>query len=118
MLLDVVRTTTLGSQQRVDRIYKKRGAYGVLREVNIIDSDYVKSRYIKLLLKKNLNNPDIISVLEVVGDDVDSDYYKADILKNNSVSLMSTEASISAFINAASRIDSDHHKAEVLKKIP
>ena len=116
ILLDVVRTTTLGSEERVDRIYKKRGAYGVLKEVDFMDSDYVKSRYLKLLLKKNLNNPDMISVLNTIGSDMDSDYHKADILKNSFHQFSSTDTRLSAFINAVSEIDSDHHKAEVLKK--
>nr|WP_298998858.1 hypothetical protein [uncultured Allomuricauda sp.] len=116
ILLDVVRTTTLGSQQRVDRIYKKRGAYGVLKEVGYMDSNHVKSRYLKLLLKKNLKNPDIALVLKAIENDVDSDYHRADILKSNTSRFLSTEANISAYINAASQIDSDHHKAEVLKQ--
>ncbi|SNY99989.1 hypothetical protein [Flagellimonas pacifica] len=117
ILLEVVRTSTLGSEQRVDRIYRKGGAYGVLKEVGFIGGNHVKSRYIKLLLEKDLKNADLISVLKVVGDDIDSDHHRADILKANITKFLSTEASITAFIEAASEIDSDHHKAEVLKRL-
>lgn len=116
ILLEVVRTTTLGSEQRVNRIYKQGGTYGVLKEVDFIGSNYVKARYIKLLLKKDLKNADLISILNVIGDDIDSDHHRADILKNNTSKFLATEASTSAYIEATAEIDSDHHKAEVLKR--
>nr|WP_299344914.1 hypothetical protein [Allomuricauda sp.] len=116
ILLEVVRTTTLGSEQRVNRIYKKRGTHGVLREVDIMESNHVKARYIKLLLKKDLKNADVISTLHAIGDGIDSDHHRADILKGNTSKFLNTEGSTTAFIYAASEINSDHHKAEVLKK--
>ncbi|KQC29072.1 hypothetical protein AAY42_03525 [Flagellimonas eckloniae] len=116
ILLEVVRSTTLGSEQRVNRIYRKTGAYGVLKEIDYIGGDHVKAKYIKLLLQKDLKNADYISILNVIGDDIDSDHHKADILKNNTSKFLKTEASAAAYIEAASEIDSDHHMAEVLKK--
>jgi len=115
ILPEVIRSSTLGAEERVDRLYKKRGTYAVLQEVSQIDSDYVKSTYIKLLLDKNPKNGDLISILKVVGSDIGSDHHKATILQHNAKAFLETEASTNAYINATGRINSDHHKANVLK---
>lgn len=116
ILPEILRSSTIAAEQRVDRMYGKGGTRAVLREVDYMDSDYVKSYYIKLLLNKNPKNSDLIPILEVVGDDIDSDHHKAEILKHNTKGFLATEASTAAYIKAAEQIDSDHHMAEVLKK--
>jgi len=115
ILLDVVRTTTLGSEQRVDRMYRKGGYYPVLKEIDIIDSDYVKARYIKLLMEKKMDEKGLLGVLKRIGK-VSSDHHQADILKYNSALFLSSDALRSTFIETTGKINSDHHKAEVLKK--
>ena len=116
ILPEVLRSSTLGASERVDRFYKKGGTYAVLQEVGQIDSDFVKAAYIKLLLDKNPKSSDLITILEVVGTDIDSDHHKAEILKRNTKAFLDSEAATSAYIKTAGRINSDHHKAEVLKK--
>ncbi len=113
ILLEVVRSTTLGSEKRVNRMYKKGGYYPVLKEVDQITSDYVQTRYLKLLLEKNLGEKGLVATLKRVGD-IDSDHHKASILKSNTKSFLSTPATTTAYIRAASKIDSDHHSATVL----
>ncbi len=115
ILLEVVRTTTLGAEKRVNRLYKKGGYYQVLKEVDKIYSDYVQAKYIKLLLDKNLDEKGLIATLERVGD-IDSDHHKADILKHNTNAFLSTKGTTASFIHAAGKIDSDHHTASVLKR--
>ncbi len=115
ILLEVVRTTTLGAEKRVDRMYRKGGSYAVLNEVDKIESSHVKSRYIKLLLEKNPKSADLISILKAVGQ-IDSDHHKADILKRYTNTFLTTEEATSAYITTTGNIDSDHHKADVLKK--
>ncbi|GMN08892.1 hypothetical protein MTsPCn9_06520 [Croceitalea sp. MTPC9] len=116
ILLEIVRTTTLGAEKRVDRMYKQGGSYKVLKEVGNISSEHVKSRYVKLLLDKDLKEKDIISVLNTVGEDIDSDHHIASILKHNIKHFIISEGATAAYIKTAGKIDSDHHKAEVLKK--
>ncbi|GMN05200.1 hypothetical protein MTsPCn5_05880 [Croceitalea sp. MTPC5] len=115
ILLEVVRTTTLGAEKRVNRLYKAGGSYKVLKEVGKITSNHVKSRYIKLLLKKELKEADLIAVLNEVAE-IDSNHHQADILKNNTNVFLAHKGTTAAYIKAAGTIDSDHHKAEVLKK--
>ncbi len=114
ILLEVVRTTTLGAEKRVNRMYRQGGAPKVLREVDKIASDHVKSKYIKLLLNKDLKESDVVAVLGEVAT-IDSDHHKASILKYNTTTFLKSENSTSSYIRTAGNINSDHHKADVLK---
>ncbi|WP_235294757.1 hypothetical protein [Portibacter lacus] len=114
ILLEVVRTTTLGSEKRVDRLFANGGATAVVNEVKQINSDHVKSQYLKLLLNKNLRNEDYIPLLEEISD-IDSDHHKADILKYNMNSFLRNKYVTTEYIKTVGSIDSDHHKAEILK---
>ena len=116
ILLDVVRSTTLGSEKRVNRMYKKGGYYPVLKEIDIIDSDYVKARYIKLLMDKKMDERGLLGTLKRIAK-VNSDHHQADILKHNSALFLSTDALRSTYIETAGKINSDHHKADVLKTL-
>ncbi len=116
ILPEVLRSTSIGAEQRVSRIYKKGGTYAVLKEVENIESDYVKATYVKLLLQKNPSSKNLSTILEVVANDIDSDYHRADILKRNTKAFLGTEASTTAYIQAAGAIDSDYHKADILKQ--
>lgn len=116
VLPDVLRSSTLAAKQRVDRFYAKGGTSAVLREVGLMDSDYVKSAYIKLLLDKNLKNGDLISILKLVGSDINSDHHQAQILKHNTKAFLTSEATTGAYIEATGQINSDHHQSDVLKK--
>ena len=115
ILLEVVRTTTLGAEKRVDRMYRKGGYYPVLKEVDAIESDHVKSRYVKLLLEKRLDEKGLIGTLKRVGG-IGSDHHKADILKRNTTAFLTSDAVTTSYSETTGRINSDHHKAEVLKR--
>ena len=115
ILLEVVRTTTLGAEKRVDRMYRKGGANKVLNEVDHMSSDHVKSVYLKLLSKKDLNSKDWIALLNTVSE-IESDYHKADILKHNALAILSSSEATAAYIRVCGKIESDHHKADVLLK--
>src|SRR5690606_21708178 len=54
ILPEIVRNTTLAAESRVNRIYQRGGAKAVISEINIIESDYVRARYGKLLLQKDI----------------------------------------------------------------
>ena len=115
ILLEVVRTTTLGSEKRVDRMYRKGGYYPVLKEIDAIESDYVKTRYLKLLLEKRLDEKGLIGALKRVKA-VNSDHHKAEILKHNARAFLTSDAVTSSYIQTTGSINSDHHKSEVLKR--
>lgn len=117
ILQEVVRTSTIAAQSRVNRFYKRGGARAVMSEVKRMDSDYVKAAYIKILLKKNLKNSDLINVIETAGSSIKSDHYVSQILKANQKAFLATDATRTAYIKAASSIGSDHYRSQILKTV-
>jgi hypothetical protein len=116
ILPDIVHRSTLGAEGRVDRFYNKGGAQGVMNEIKSIESDYVKAHYAKLLLKKNISNSELPSIITTLGDVIDSDYYLAGVLQSNISKMMATKESTDAFFQAAKNINSDYYKSNVLKE--
>lgn len=116
ILPDIVRSTTIGAEKRVNRFYSRGGVTSVLNEIDRLKSDYVQTKYYKLLLEKNLNNSELIKVIEGVGNDVDSDYYLAEILQSNQKIFLANSQLISAYMKAAKNINSDYYLSEVLTK--
>ena len=108
ILQDLVKSTTIAAQSRVDRFYKKGGAREVMYEVESMESDYVKAAYIKILLKKRLSNNELLTVVKTSGEEIKSDYYLSEILKSNKKAFLATNQTKTAFINAVKTIDSDH----------
>lgn len=117
VLQEIVRSTTLAAEARVNRFYSKGGANAVLAEIGRIESDYVNAAYFKLLLEKNLSNSELVKTIEVAGKEIDSDYYLASILEANQKAFLSNSQTITAYINAAKSIESDHYLTSVLKKV-
>lgn len=117
ILIDVVRSTTLGAESRVQRFYTQGGAKAVIDEIKQIDSDYVESRYFSLLLEYDLNDSELVSVIETAGNRISSDHYLAQILKSNQKAFLSSGRTIDAYINACKSINSDHYITEVMKQV-
>lgn len=117
ILPEVVRTTGIGAESRVNRFYKKGGVNGVLNEIGNMESDHVKSAYFQLLLKKNLSNKELVNVIEETGNEIDSDHYLTEILKSNQKAFLANSQTISAYIDACKSIESDHYLTSVLKRV-
>lgn len=117
ILPEIVRTTKIAAESRVERFYKKGGVKAVMREVGKIESDYVKAAYIKILLKKNINNSELVNVINTVGDEVKSDYYVSQILKSNQKRFLATNATKTAYINAVKNVKSDYYTSQILKAV-
>ncbi|NNF34723.1 MAG: hypothetical protein HKN68_11465, partial [Saprospiraceae bacterium] len=114
VLQEVLRSTMIGAEGRVDRMYAQGGASRVLSEIREMDSDYVTAGYLDLLLDKNLSNNEMIEAIEVTGT-IDSDHYRAEILKGHQKKFLSNASATTAYINATNDMDSDHYKTEVLR---
>lgn len=117
ILPEILRTTTIAAQSRVDRFYRKGGASRVLSEVSKMKSDYIKAAYIKLLLKKNLNTSDLVKTITSTGNYIKSDHYVTQILKSNQKAFLKNSRTVSAYIEATKSIKSDHYVTSVLKKV-
>ena len=117
ILPEIVNSTTIAAQNRVDRLYKKGGASRVLTEVDGMKSDFVRSAYIQLLLEKNLSSNDLIASIQSAANLVTSDYYISEILKGNQKIFLKDDRTMTAFVNATQSIDSDYYKSGIVKKV-
>lgn len=117
VLPEILRSTTIGAESRVDRFYKKGGAKDVLDEIKKMESDYVQSAYFKLLLKKPLSSKEVTNTLNTVGKVISSDHYLANILRKNQELFLKNSSSIDAYISAAKTVGSDHYLTQILKSI-
>lgn len=116
ILPEVVRSTGIAAESRVNRFYKQGGVDAVLHEISRLESDYVRSIYGKLLLKKSeLTNHDLITAINGLSREIDSDYYLSEMLKDNSARFLKNDKTAEAYFDAVSNIGSDYYSAEVLK---
>ncbi|HCX21146.1 MAG: hypothetical protein CMB89_12030 [Flammeovirgaceae bacterium] len=114
VLPELVRSTTIAAESRVNRIYKKGGASALINELSLLNSDYVSDKYFELAFEKPLTDQDQAKALEVAGETVNSDHYLSQILSNYLKKFGLSETTVSNFIEAADEISSDHYKTNVL----
>ncbi|MBL0740091.1 hypothetical protein [Chryseolinea lacunae] len=116
ILPEIVRSTTLGAEGRVNRFFKQGGSPSVLKEINGMESDYVKAHYAKLLLDKSIPPADMPNVITQLASAIHSDYYLSTVLQNNITKMMATPESADAFFKGTQKINSDYYKSVVLKE--
>ena len=116
ILPDLVRSTGIAARSRVNRFYKKSGVNGVMDEIEIIRSDYVKQIYAKELYQLPLTNAELASTIVELSREVSSDYYLAQIMTDNAGKFMKSENTSTAYMQASKNIGSDYYNAQVLTK--
>lgn len=117
ILPELVRSTTIGAESRVNRFFNRGGAQAVLNEIENLQSDYVKHHYANKLMKvRGLEAKDYAKIINTLANEIDSDYYLSEFLKYNADKLLSTQESTDALLAATNEIDSDHYKTEVIKE--
>lgn len=117
ILQEVVQSTTINLENRVDRFYARGGTSKVLKEIAPIESDYVKEAYYDYLMQKNPPAADVPSILNQIGSEIESDHYATELLKKHHAAFLATDQSIAAYIKACRSIESDHYTSEVLKEV-
>ncbi len=116
IMLELVRTTTIGAESRVNRFYKQGGATAVVNEIRNLESDHVKAHYASLLMKQNVPVADYGMIANGISGTIDSDHYMAEFLKDNVEKFMHNKEATEALFAATRRMDSDHYKTEVIKE--
>lgn len=116
ILPQIVRTTTLASEGRVNRIYSKDGVSGVLAELSRLEGDYTRAHYAKLLLEKNIADSELSSVITKIADVINSDYYLSTVFQSNVGRMLSTPQAAEAFFQGTKKINSAYYKSVVLKE--
>ncbi len=116
VLPELVRSTTIGAESRVNRFYRLGGTKGVLNELESIESDHVKAHYANLLMKLGVSTKDYGPIVSQVAESIDSDHYLTEFLKDNMAKFLQTKESAEAVFIATGKMDSDHYKSEVIKE--
>lgn len=114
ILPELLNTTTIGSEDRVNRLYAKGGASSVLGIIGNLGGDHVKTHYLGLLLQKNLKPNEITATIDKTISEIDSDHFQTEIYKKISPSYFND---INQLRRAVESIDSDHFKTQLLKPI-
>src|SRR5690606_5695486 len=114
MLPELLNTSTIAADSRVDRLYGRGGTKAVLGILPQLKGDHVKSSYLAILMKKNLNKADVIAVIDAVSSNLDSDHIKLEEYKNIPASYFEDTDQLTKVV---SNLDSDHFKAQLLKPI-
>jgi len=118
ILPDIIRNSGLDLENRVNKIYKKKGVNGFLSELEETDSDYFRSRMVSYLLQNNsLEKVELQSLIREFPYRIDSDYELSQIYKKyNSVFLQDAEVSVD-FFNSLAELSSDYELSQVLKSV-
>jgi hypothetical protein len=116
ILPELVRSSTIGAEGRVDRFFRKGGASAVLAEFENLEGDYTKHHYGKLLLAKNIPANEIPKVITTLADKIESDYYLATLFKDSMDKLLVSKDAGDAFFLATESIESDYYKSVVMRE--
>ncbi len=116
ILPEVVRTTTVAAESRVNRYYRKGGVQAVLDEINILEGDYLKAHYANLLMKLPVAAKDYAMIVSKVSSELDSDHYLTEFLDKNLSKFMQSKEATEAVFAATNKMESDHYKTQVIKE--
>lgn len=118
MLPDIVRNSGLDLENRVNKLYQRKGMTGFLAELEETDSDYYKSRMVKYLLKNNKpSKSELKNLIREFPYRIDSDYELSQIYKkHNTIFLQDAELSAD-FFNSLGEISSDYELSQILKSV-
>ena len=119
ILPELAREQGLNAERRVQRILKKEGPDGVLREIRLIRSDGVKRTYLLTLLERaKLDDGQTAAALRIVEREISSDGDKASVLRVLIPKINLEEAGArDAFFEATSSISSDGDRSRVLLSV-
>ncbi len=116
ILPELVQSTTIGAESRVNRFYKQGGTKRVLDEMSNMDSDHVKAHYANLLVGLNVPEKDYATVISKFTDMTESDHYRTEFLKKNMSRFLQNKEATEAVFMATQKMESDHYRTEVIKE--
>ena len=115
ILPEIVRSTGIAAESRLESYYKKGGVDAVMNEIARLESSYVQSIYGQILLQKEeLSDAELSRSIKELAREMDSDYYKSELLSDVNERFLKNNNLTLAFFEAASYIDSDYYSAEIL----
>lgn len=116
VLPELVRTTTIGAESRVNRFFRQGGASAVVNEIKRLESDHVKAHYATLLMKLNIPVSDYGMIASGISSTIDSDHYLTEFLKGSLDKFLQNKTATEALFTATQKMESDHYKTEVIRE--
>lgn len=116
ILPEILRSTTIAAESRVNRIYRSGGVNAVLQEIRNIEGDYVRSAYADILVKVNQPSQNYPVIIKEVSRIMDSDHYRTEFITDNLRIFSSSKEAMQAVYAATRDMDSDHYKTQVIKE--
>ena len=116
ILPEVVRSTGIAAESRINRYFKQGGIEAVINEIDRLESDHVRATYGNILLKRpGLSDKDLIEAVNGLAKEISSDYYLADMLSNHTDRFLKNDKTADAYFDAVGQIGSDYYASVVLK---
>jgi hypothetical protein len=112
----VLRNTGLGAEARVKRLYEKDRVEAIVREISLMESDYVRSLYVRHLAdQQDLSSDEVLQVFDVIDTELDSDFERANALGALSSSVRQHPERLEEYVRAIQGIDSDFEMRRALQ---
>ncbi|GAA4323125.1 hypothetical protein [Flaviaesturariibacter amylovorans] len=109
--------TGVGAKERTARIFARGGASAVLKEVDRLPGDYVRSIYLKALMEQPSLSAADWQLLATRIRSIGSDYEKAGLLRRLLGRSSSAAAVLPAVFDATASVGSDYERAGVLSAV-
>jgi hypothetical protein len=115
---ELVRSSLIAAESRVNRFFKQSGVQGVLAEIDQLESEYVQEHYAGLLVDHpGVTSKDYKTIVDRVAQAVhDSDYYLSEFLRKGLDKFITSKEATEAVFRACDGMESDHYKTEIIKE--
>jgi hypothetical protein len=115
---ELVRTSVIAAESRVNRFLKQGGVQAVLGEIDQLESEYVQEHYAGLLVNHaSVTAKDYRVIIDRVTVAIDdSDYYLSEFLRKGLDKFVSNKDAMEAVFRACDSMESDHYKTEIIKE--
>ena len=111
----LVRRSGLGAESRVKSIFAKKGAAGVLEEVDLLGGDHARRLYLVTLIDvAHLNSAAVQPLLQRAGRLMTSDYDRRQVLEHVAANVTLDRKGAAAYVQAMTTMTSDYDQREAL----
>jgi hypothetical protein len=118
VLVDVIRKTGIGAENRANRILDREGVDGLIDEIQFVESDYVIRIYLGTALERiELSPADCRDILEEAALSMDSDYEKAELLLTAARAHNVDATIITSYVDVAATMESDYEIRRALSAV-
>ena len=111
----LVRRSGVGAESRVTSIFAKKGAAGVLEEIDLLGGDYARRLYLVTLIGvAQFNSATVLPLLQRAGGLMTSDYDRRQVLEHIAANVALDQKGAAAYVQAMTTMKSDYDQREAL----